>query len=203
MSLLGRHLSGLATFSGRENRQPFWLWILIVYAVHMVVGIIVMVPLMFSMVDRMAPMMQGDPHRFDDHPELVMQMITPMMSSIMIVTVILSLLWVASIAAAVVRRLHDGDRSGWWASPVFAVHIVMPLLYLSAFPRFFDMMGKVKPGMTPDQVNAQMMPAMQSFAWVWLLGMVGFLLMIVLIVFLCLPGTQGTNRYGEDPLAFQ
>ena len=41
MNLLGRHLTGLATFSGRENRQPFWLWILIVYAIQMIVGIAV------------------------------------------------------------------------------------------------------------------------------------------------------------------
>ncbi|MDB5679566.1 DUF805 domain-containing protein [Sphingomonas bacterium] len=202
MNLLGRHITGLATFSGRENRQPFWLWILIVYAVQMVVGMVVMIPIMMSMFDRMGPMMQGDPHRFDDHPELVMQMITPMVSNIMVFSVVVTLIWLALIAAAVVRRLHDGDRSGWWASPVFAVHIVTPLLYLSAFPRFFDVIGKVKPGMTPDQVNAAMLPAMQSFGGVWLLGMVGFLLMIVLIVFLCLPGTQGANRYGEDPLAF-
>lgn len=202
MNLFSRHLTGLASFSGRENRQPFWLWILIVYAIQMVVGIVVMVPMVFSMFDRMGPMMQGDPHRFDEHPELVMQMMTPMMSGIMIFSAVMSLVWIALIAAAVVRRLHDGDRSGWWASPVFATHIVMPLLYMSMFPRLFEVMGKVKPGMTPDQVNAAMLPAMQSFAWVWMLGMVGFLMMIVLIIFLCLPGTQGTNRYGEDPLAF-
>jgi uncharacterized membrane protein YhaH (DUF805 family) len=56
--------------------------------------------------------------------------------------------------------------------------------------------------MTPDQVNAVMMPAMQmqSFMWVWLIGMIGFVIMIVLIVFLCQPGTSGQNRYGDDPL---
>ncbi|THD36557.1 MAG: DUF805 domain-containing protein [Sphingomonas sp.] len=202
MNLLGRHLTGLASFSGRENRQPFWLWILIVYAVQMVVGMIVMIPIMMGMIERMAPLMQGDPHRFDDHPELVMQMMTPMMSNIMVFAAIMAVVWLVLIGAAVVRRLHDGNRSGWWAAPVFACHVVMPLFYVSVMPRFFETFGTIRPGMTPDQVNAQMLPMMHSFGWLWLLGMVSFLMMIVLIVFLCLPGTQGVNRYGEDPLAF-
>jgi uncharacterized membrane protein YhaH (DUF805 family) len=200
MSLLGRHLTGLADFSSRENREPFWLWILICYAVHTVASMIIMIPLMMSMLDRMAPMMQGDPHRFDSHPELVFQMIAPMMSGMMVFYAVLGVVWLALIAAAVVRRLHDSDRSGWWASPVFVLHVVGPLLSMSTFPQFFGRMGAIRKDMTPDQVNAVMMPAMQSFMWVWLIGMIGFVIMIVLIVFLCQPGTRGQNRYGDDPL---
>jgi uncharacterized membrane protein YhaH (DUF805 family) len=41
---------------------------------------------------------------------------------------------------------------------------------------------------------------MQSFTLLWSVGMLGFLLTIVLIVFLVLPGTVGPNRFGDDPL---
>jgi uncharacterized membrane protein YhaH (DUF805 family) len=125
------------------------------------------------------------------------------MSSMMVFVVVLSFIWLALIAAAVVRRLHDGDHSGWWAAPVFAMHILMPLLYMSVMPKFFAAFATIRPGMTPDQVNAQMLPMMQSFGWVSLLGTLSFLVMILLIVALCLAGTSGPNRYGEDPLAFR
>lgn len=198
MSLLGRHLSGLADFSGRENREPFWLWILVVYVAQTVVGILIMFPLMFSW---MGPMMQGDPHRFDDHPELIMQMMMPMMSTMMTFGAVLGVVWIVLIAAAVTRRLHDSGRSGWWAAPVLALHVVMPLVYATIFPKFFAAMGAVRDGMTPEQVNAAMMPAMQPIMWLSLAGMIGFVIMIVLVVFLCQPGTSGVNRFGDDPLA--
>lgn len=198
MSLLGRHLTGLADFSGRENRQPFWLWILIVYIAQTVISMLIMIPMMISL---MGPMMQGDPSRFDGHPELVMQMMMPLMRSMMIFAVVLGLVWISLVAAAATRRLHDSERSGWWAAPVLALHIAMPLVYATMFPRFFAAMGKIRDGMTPDQANAVMLPAMQPMMWLSVIGMIGFVMMVVLIVFLCQPGTNGPNRYGADPLA--
>lgn len=197
MSLLSRHLSGLAAFSGRENREPFWLWILIAYATQTVVGMVVMFPLMAS---SMGPMMQGDPHRFDKHPELVMQMMMPMMRTMMTFGAVLGAIWIVLIAAAVARRLHDSNRSAWWAAPVLALHVIMPLIYGMILPKFFAAMSAMRDDMTQEQVNAAMMPAMQPMLWLTLMGMVGFVMMVVLIVFLCQPGTKGPNRYGDDPL---
>ena len=111
-----------------------------------------MIPLMMSW---MAPMMEGDPQRFDDHPELVMRSIAPMMSNIMVFMAVLAFVWLMLVGAAVVRRLHDGDRPGWWAAPVFALPVVMPLVYIGVMPKFFETFGTIRPGMTPDQINAQ------------------------------------------------
>jgi len=200
MNLLTRHLAGLANFSGRENRKPFWLWILIVYIAQIVVSMVVMIPLIVSWFDRFLPMVQGDPQRFDQHPELVMQSMAPMMNGIMMYGMIAAGVLVVLVAAAVVRRLHDGDHSGWWAAPVFAFQVITPPIYASAMPKFFAAFPAIRPGMTPDQMNAAMAPAMQSMAWVSLMGTIGFLMLIVLIVVLALRGTEGPNRYGEDPL---
>lgn len=200
MSLLGRHLTGLADFSGRENRQPFWLWILIVYAAQMVIGMIIMIPLMTSWMSSMAPMMQGDPRRFDNHPELVMQMMMPMMRNMMTFAVIMSVIWLVLVAAAVTRRLHDTDRSGWWAAPVYAQHVLMPLSYALFFPKFFEAMGNMRDGMSPEQANAVMLPAMMPMMMLSLAGIIGFVMVIVLIVFLATDGTKGPNRFGADPL---
>ncbi|MBS0478964.1 MAG: DUF805 domain-containing protein [Proteobacteria bacterium] len=204
MSLLGRHFTGLADFSGRENRQPFWLWILIVYAAQMVGSMVIAIPLMTSMFDRMAPMANQDPDYFNKHPEAMQQMMNqvmaPMMQNWMLVGAVGAVLMIVLIAAAVVRRLHDSDRSGWWAAPYFALGLAGPILSAVMMPNFFKNFATIRPEMTPDQAREAMRPVMQSFAGVWGIGMLGFIVMILMIVLLCQPGTPGPNRYGDDPL---
>ena len=115
MNLLTRHLTGLIDFQSRENRQPFWLWILIVYIVQLVVMLIAMVPIMTTWFDQMMPTLQADPHRFDNDPQAMMQLMVPMMQNIITMTVVSATLFFVLSAAAVVRRLHDSNRSGWWS----------------------------------------------------------------------------------------
>lgn len=207
MNLLGRHLTGLADFSGRENRQPFWLWILIVYGVQFVVGMIVSTVMMTGMFNGMTALAGRGQDYIDQHPEIVgqimMQSMAPMMRNMMVFSAVMAVVSMALIAAAATRRLHDGDRSGWWAAPVFALHIGMPLAYMAVLPRFFEVFGKIRPDMSPEQANAAMLPMMQTIMPLSLIGMVGFVVMIVLIVFLAMPGTPGPNRYGPDPLGMQ
>ena len=207
MSLLGRHLTGLVDFSRRENRQPFWLWVLIVYATQMVVGMVIAIPLWLNSVNRMAPLMNGDPDYLQKHPEVMnlamSQMMGPMMQNWMLVNVVLSFIMMVLLAAAIVRRLHDSDRTGWWAAPYFVLGLAGPLLSMLAMPDFFRTFSAIKPGMAPDQMNATMRPMMQSFAGAWAIGMVGFVVTILMIVLLCQPGTNGPNRYGDDPLVIR
>ena len=201
MNLLTRHLTGLADFKGRENRQPFWLWILIVYAVQFVVSLVAIFAILIPRMQQLAQAGQGDPAYLDTHPEIMAQMMTAMMSGIMTYSTIAAIVTVVLIGAATVRRLHDGDHAGWWALPVFVAQVGMPLLYVARMPKFLEVFSTIKPGMRPDEINVAMAPAMQSMAWVSLLGMITFLMVIVLIVFLALKGTEGPNRYGPDPLA--
>lgn len=200
MNLLSRHLTGLFDFKGRENRQSFWLWVLITYAAQYVVGALISIPLMMTSFENMQPIFGGDPKYFNQHPEMMMQAMEPMFRWGMMVNAVLMLAMVVLLAAAVVRRLHDSDRSGWWASPVFAIQIATPILFATIFPAMFETFAKVRPNMSQAETNATFAPTMQSFTLLWSVGMLGFLLTIVLIVFLVLPGTVGPNRFGDDPL---
>ena len=203
MNLLGRHLTGLFDFRGRENRQPFWLWILIVYVVQFVVMMIAMVPLMMSWIDQMTPAMQGDPHKFDNDPQAVFQLMMPMMQNMIMVMLVIAVLFLALTVAAVVRRLHDSDRSGWWASPYYAMQIVSPIVMASIFPRYFTIvasMASAKPGSPPDMTNPAFQQAMQSMSLMSLVNVLSFAILVMMIVFLVLPGTVGPNRFGDDPL---
>jgi uncharacterized membrane protein YhaH (DUF805 family) len=104
------------------------------------------------------------------------------------------------LCAATVRRLHDSNRSGWWASPVGASQLAMIIMFATVFPHLFDMFGKIRPDMPQAEVQTAMGPWLQSFALLWSVGMLGFVFQIVLIIFLALPGTVGPNRFGADPL---
>lgn len=80
--------------------------------------------------------------------------------------------------AVQVRRLHDSDRSGWWV-----------MLFWG--PWLLSWVTAVLSAASGEQAIAYL----SIFAWVaYLIGL------IVLIVFYCLPGTPGNNRYGPDPL---
>ena len=202
MNLLTRHLTGLIDFRGRENRQPFWLWILIVYIAQFVIMMIAMIPIMMSWFSQMTSAMQGDPHRFDKDPQAMFQMMVPMMQSMMTMSIILGVFFLAMTAAAVVRRLHDSNRSGWWVAPYYAIQIVSPLVSASLMPRYFSILAAAsgKPGAPPDLSNPAFQQASQSMALMSLVGTLGFAVMVMMIVLLVLPGTVGPNRFGDDPL---
>ena len=96
--------------------------------------------------------------------------------------VILALL-IPSLAAGV-RRLHDSNRTGWWmAGPVipYAIGIAM--------------MG---PAML-DPAAVRTGGSMASLGGAMIFLLIGFIMAIVIFVFLVLPGTVGPNNYGEDP----
>jgi uncharacterized membrane protein YhaH (DUF805 family) len=92
----------------------------------------------------------------------------------MVLLVIMIVVWLAllipSIAVAV-RRLHDTDRSGWW----FGGYLL--LAFVGGFVRGSTGNGGL--GM--------------------IISLVTFLYLIMLIVYFCLDGTKGPNKYGPDP----
>ncbi len=79
--------------------------------------------------------------------------------------------------AVQVRRLHDSDRTGWWVlMPVAPYLVTLLVLVIGAASRSITMM----------LIGALF--AVLSFGGV-----------IALLVFYCLDGTRGVNRFGPDP----
>ncbi len=79
--------------------------------------------------------------------------------------------------AATVRRLHDTGRSGWW--------LIAPALGLIAIVLIFTLIGAGAP--SPDALAAPFLV---------ILGLGYFGWAIALLVFMCLKGTPGPNRFG-------
>ena len=86
------------------------------------------------------------------------------------ISAIFSLATLIPSLAVAVRRLHDTERSGWW--------ILLPVL-----PYAIVIVGIV------TMSNAAM--AVGGFA--------AFASVVTLLVFMCLEGTNGPNRFGPNP----
>ena len=81
-----------------------------------------------------------------------------------------------------VRRLHDIDRTGWWA--------LLPLVPTIGGPMML--------GLYPAGVSAG------SWFWPlihWIVVLGWLVVWVVLLIWTCMRGTLGMNRYGPDPLA--
>jgi uncharacterized membrane protein YhaH (DUF805 family) len=91
--------------------------------------------------------------------------------------------WIAFIPfpALFARRLHDQDRAGWWTM------LLLPVFILSNYNNMRFMLRDPQTGSIP-------LPAEP-----WWVTSVGFALVLTIIVFLVIPGTNGANRHGEDP----
>lgn len=79
--------------------------------------------------------------------------------------------------AVQVRRLHDSDRTGWWVLLPLGTYLVTLLVLMI--------------GAASRSVTMMMIGGLFS-----LLSLAG---PITLIVFYCLDGTRGVNRFGPDP----
>lgn len=81
--------------------------------------------------------------------------------------------------ALLVKRLHDRDRSGWWAVVAYALAITLDAL---------DVAGLAGPRDDPAS-HTLVLSILLMIVALWLLIESGFL-----------KGTAGDNRYGPDPL---
>ncbi|MEO5938122.1 MAG: DUF805 domain-containing protein [Sphingomonas sp.] len=86
-------------------------------------------------------------------------------------------LFIPSLAVQV-RRLHDTNRSGWWLMIYFGPYMISMLVNVAG-------------------ANQNSMTMVGAGGVLSLLSLIGW---VTLIVFYCLPGTNGPNDYGPDPL---
>jgi uncharacterized membrane protein YhaH (DUF805 family) len=191
MDLIGRHLTGLFRFSGREGRQPFWIWAAIVFA-----GMMVVWTAYFAVTIGRIEQFAGR------HPDQVTRTIGPGSYSVQIqngnpeagalfsqsagVMAIIAVAGIILLAAAAVRRLHDSGRSGWWGLPTPA----LLLLGLGVMSHLMAVMQVAAPDGEPPE---------GFFAWfgaMMLLNLTYLASLVLLIVLCCLPSQPHENRYG-------
>lgn len=182
---IGYNLARLATFSGRESRGLFWPYAITVFVLGMIAGVLLFVPVMMDMMRRIAAYLQAHPEGLPKpapgQPPVLPPELMPDMGAMMVPMAIVALVTLLLYAAAAVRRLHDRDRSGWWA----ALPVPFQLVGVLIGPR--AMAAVMRPAESPSP--AAMLSSLNTLAY-W----VAF---IILIVMLAGESSRGANRFGE------
>ena len=183
---LGEHFKRLFDFSGREDRASFWPYAAVVFILIMGAGMIIFVPMMIGTIRDMQQFAMQHPDQVTvtsgpgqysvsvrgNHPEFM-----PARSIALYLGVTFGLA-ILLYAAAIVRRLHDRGKSGFWG--------LMPLpfiLYGSVqMPRLFASVG----------MNAE--PDLALFLSVFFSNFLYLATLIWLIVMLAGPGKASSDR---------
>jgi uncharacterized membrane protein YhaH (DUF805 family) len=192
LARIGYGLQNAARFSGRDGGVQFWTYALVVVALGITPFFIYFTVEIQRSFQAMQAFAAAHPEQSTavsgpghysvqiegHHTELF-----PDVESAMIILAVSAVLMVLLLAAAVVRRLHDRNKSGFWG--------LMPLPFLGiglyAATKMFAAFGK-----------ADTAPDMTLFGLLFLNNFIYIGTLIALAIMLMLPGTTGSNRYGPD-----
>lgn len=185
-----RHgFAGLLRFSGRDTRKQFWPYAIFIFLASSLLSYLVVLPELARMMGGMLRIVaeQGDRPLAPHEIEPLFNEIMPNFEIFVLASAVINIGAMMLLTAAVVRRLHDCDRSGLWGVlplPSFALGFALAPMVLDA----------VRNPVEPD-MEAVMLPMLNSFL-TW--GLV-----IFLIVLLAREGTKGLNRFGPEPMEIQ
>ncbi len=172
-------------FSGRINRAKMWLFILVVIAWDILVGMVAMFGL--SWTRYMAEIRTAHEHgtfvTFYPWPD-------QLAGTALIATGIIGVLFIAlfvSNLAVVTKRLHDRDKGAIWLIPFVFIPWGVGVLRFSAV---VTMMQMGQPFMPPFGVGLGVAHLVGTVLGIW-----------AFIELFFFRGTAGPNKYGPDPLA--
>lgn len=158
-------------FAGRSRRKEFWMWVL---------GVVI-VTIVLSLIDTMLGLGGRSAVDTTVTPDGLNYSASAWTSGGWLTNLFALAILIPNLAVGV-RRLHDTGRSGWW------IVLPMPFYLVGLVAAVMAMFGGAG--------------AMAGLFGVVMFAMpLGFLCALVLLVFFCLEGTRGPNRYGPDPKA--
>lgn len=188
-------LANLFNLQGRDARQTFWYFVLLVFIVRTVLGIVVAVPMvihMFGSIVELAKTGAGaDPAYMQSR---VMASLVDDLPRIMWISIVIGILSGVAVLPSLVRRLHDSDLSGWWAALPGVLYLAGMLNAPAAMQRSIKTMLTMDPAHPPSQLQM-----MQNQG---LLGLIGYVALALVIYAGVRKSTPGPNRYGDAPVSF-
>lgn len=174
-----RPLKRYAEFSGRSSRAEFWWFFLFMIILWFVLYFAVL----GSVMSAVGASQSGSAPS------------AGLLGALGGFGILMMLVWLVLLIPSIAvqaRRLHDTNRSGWWLGGFYLLYAVYIFLLFGAMG---SMMAAAASGVQPDP--SQGLGAM--FGVTMIVGLAIFVYAIVLLVFYCLPGTKGANRFGPDP----
>ena len=174
-----------ADFKGRAPRSEFWWWMLFQMLIGGALGTLVL-PQLMQQIAANANHVPGTPPVLMNIPAM-------------------KFIWLYDIAvflpnlAVQVRRLHDVNRTGWWAAAPF---VVIPAVFV------ITLVTAVIIGVASSGGGVQPAPgAGLSSGNAIIIGIITLVISllylawgITMLVWFCTRGTNGANRFGPNPL---
>lgn len=197
-----RGFRGIDSVQGRDTRPQFWLYVAMVFGPLLVAKMaapFILMPLKeFLTVD-----IWGKPAA--ENARFLELMGT---GSVNVAYFQLVLYFFGSLLllAAASRRLHDRDRSGWWALTIPLAALAIGLdglrqarLYPEMMARFIDEARKLKPqGSFSDVFSGPLQSPRTMMEPSWF-AIIAAMAILSLSIELMRAGTDGRNRFGSAP----
>jgi hypothetical protein len=181
-----RGLSGLVTFSGRDDRRTFWYYVLFVFILRWLAGTAASIVLMGSVVSRSvrSAVSGGGAEATVRTMQADVAAIMPQMAMIGIVV---GLLTMALLAAALVRRLHDSNLPGGLVLVPGALYLVV----IATMPEQTERAMLAINGST-DHPGETVLAHTN-----WGLAALGWAAIAIVVALGVRKSTPGANRYGR------
>lgn len=189
------NLSHLADFQGRDGRQTFWYYILFIVIARIAIGIGLAIPMIGGAMGQAITAAKSGVVDQQALTASVVSQMAPWIPIMAYVSIGVGVVTILLLMAALVRRLHDSNKSGWWALiPLLAEIVALWVSY-----RAIDRMD-VALNQAMQQIQSGGMIQHQQEASA--LRLMGWVAIIAVIVFGIMKSTEGPNRYGETPVQF-
>ena len=167
-----------AVFKGRARRSEYW-WYVLFFVLVMILGAIVLSPLQVWLFEALGE------NSFIGMTAVFM---------------IFGLVFAIPLYAALVRRLHDTGRSGWWVGINFLCSLVYGGCYSTIMWPVIDKMSSISdPYALTGLITSSMQQSPTAATLMSVCGTVSFILGIVIFIFSLLDSKWGENKYGPSP----
>jgi len=195
------NLANLTNLEGRDARQTFWYYVLIVVVIQYAIAMIAAIPMYVSMFGGMFEAIANNPQDAEAGARAIEGMIDDILEQVKMqvaVATVAGLISTALLAASFVRRLHDAGFTGWIALLPIGFYIVSLIYNVVMLDQMGEMMTEaMTAGMNDPNANPFAMQAEMG-----LMGLFGWIAPLIGIVFGAWPSTDGPNEYGEKSVSF-
>lgn len=192
------NLTHVLDFGGRDARPTFWYYVLFLVILNFVAGILISIPLMAGSMGTAIEAARSGAGEAEIQAQVMGQMSSAMGSTLWL-SLATNAVTALLLLAAFVRRLHDSDKSGWWALLPLASQAASAAVSIRVMGTMQQMMQEAMAAGSDGGPMQSVLDRQQEFA---AYGLIGWIAPLVVIGFGILRSTDGPNRYGAEPVRF-
>ena len=184
------NLANLGNFKGREGRSSFWFYVLFLVIIQIAISFLISIAMTGPMMgDVFSAAQQGASEA--DIQRRMFDRLAGLMRVSAWTSAVLTLVMVALLFAAFARRLHDSNKPGWIAGLTALIQLAGVAIQIASIDNAVRVVMMARSG---DAAGIQ-----EAQGALMLNGLVGWIPVILVIVFGAWPSTDGENRYGPEP----